>query len=139
MMFKELTIILGIQHLGLTPASLRAGKATSLFVAGMDISRLRFVGRWRSQATLDHYVQEAAACHCMLSLSPDQEALFAAMLEQGKAIALPPNQPWSYFFSRSRQLRAGLLHVRDRFLARAGVRSPSSGFLRAPGLALGRR
>jgi hypothetical protein len=52
-----------------TPASFRAGGATALFISGTEVARLRLIGRWRSTASLDHYIQEAASTMVSLSLS----------------------------------------------------------------------
>ena len=102
-LFQEACDTLGIGSMGLTPASLRAGGATELFQQGVDISRLRFLGRWRSIQTLDHYVQEAAAALVLASTPPAATQLIEALLRDARVLRRPPTQPWPSFFSRRRQ------------------------------------
>jgi hypothetical protein len=61
-LFRSITDELCISHLGLSPASLRAGGATALFLSGIEIARLRFMGRWKTDASLQAYIQEAVCC-----------------------------------------------------------------------------
>ncbi len=50
---------LGLESLRLTPASLRAGGATSRFATGMQLGQLKWWGRWAGLHALEHYVQES--------------------------------------------------------------------------------
>ena len=58
-LFQKFMKILGVQSLELSPGSLRAGGATHHYLMFQDVPRLRRRGRWRQEATLEHYVQEA--------------------------------------------------------------------------------
>ena len=40
---------------------MRAGGATELIIRGDDIGRIQFLGRWRSNAILQAYIQEAVS------------------------------------------------------------------------------
>ncbi len=65
----ELLDILDLAECGFTMGSLRAGGATNLFRQGMDPSRLKYVGRWRSEFSCAHYLQEASATYILGQLA----------------------------------------------------------------------
>lgn len=56
-MFKHVCSALQLNSLKLAPASLRAGGATWLVDEGVEISRIRFMGRWAHMRSLEHYIQ----------------------------------------------------------------------------------
>ena len=59
-----------------TFACIRAGKATALWMRERNLPKLRLQGRWKREATLEHYVQEAVArlaCHRLPK--PERESL----------------------------------------------------------------
>ena len=60
-MFKTVCSAMKIRELRLSPASLRAGGATLLVDQGMEINRVRLLGRWAHLRSLEHYVQIARA------------------------------------------------------------------------------
>ena len=60
---------LGLQNLGITPASLRAGGATHLLETGVPVANLRFQGAWASERSMSSYLQEAEAAATMLDMS----------------------------------------------------------------------
>lgn len=66
--FKHLRTKLEIHGLKLSPASLRAGGATALVDQGIDIKRIRFMGRWANLRSLEHYIQVARAQQIALSI-----------------------------------------------------------------------
>ena len=101
---------LGIDKLGLTPASLRAGRATELFMQGEPVDRIRFLGRWKSAQTLEHYIQEAAAFSVVLRLSPSSVVMLENLSSHVHVLSNPPAAPWSVFFSRKRQLASIAVH-----------------------------
>ena len=103
-LFREVTTGLGLQNLGLSPGSLRACGATHLFNQGVEISVIRIQGRWRSAASLDHYIQIAAASLAMLDMSPCSSELVEELLLEARPLRRPPLLAWSAFFSRKRQL-----------------------------------
>lgn len=69
-LFKQLTIELGVDDCNFTPASLRPGGATMLYGRGMNISQLRFAGRWTAEKSLEHYIQQAMATQILNKLEP---------------------------------------------------------------------
>jgi hypothetical protein len=105
--FKALLKAADLADLPYVPASLRAGGTTHFFLEGIDASTLRFMGRWRSLDSLEHYIQEAIAVIIMSKLSDVARANIAQTLEciQQHQL-LPPAAPWQAFLSRQRQLRA---------------------------------
>ncbi|CAL1166211.1 unnamed protein product [Cladocopium goreaui] len=67
-MFKTVCSAMKIRELRLSPASLRAGGATLLVDQGMEINRVRLLGRWAHLRSLEHYVQIARAEQIALSI-----------------------------------------------------------------------
>ena len=102
-LFKTCIQALGLEGLGLTPASLRAGGATWRFASGMDLGHLKWWGRWGSLGTLEHYVQEAAATMVVMELSDVTLQRLEAIRDSSSIFAAPPQRPWSAFFSRHTQ------------------------------------
>jgi hypothetical protein len=101
--FFELCQFADLSGMGLTP--LRPGGATHCFIQGMDVARLRILGRWRSIQTLDHYVQEAAAFRITHRFASSQTASVNRLLSVGRVYRRPPVLPWTAFFSRDAQTR----------------------------------
>ena len=69
-MFSTVTEALKIKSLKFSPASLRAGGATWLIDEGVEVSKIRFLGRWTNMNSLEHYVQVARAQQLTLSILP---------------------------------------------------------------------
>jgi len=88
-----------------TPASLRAGGATDLFLSGLPLDQLKFRGRWTNVKTLEHYVQEAGATRVLASLKPGVADRLEKILDMYPEGPYPPKVHWSCLFSRSAQLR----------------------------------
>ena len=93
--FAEICAAAGLEEFGFTPAGLRAGGATYLYMAGVAIDRLRFVGRWRVLSSLEHYIQEATAVQCLQKLPPGAKAIANTIAGVWPCLAQPP------FFERS--------------------------------------
>ena len=127
--FKELTQLFGIESCGFTPASLRAGGATRLFVNGCSVDRLRFIGRWKSLPTLEHYIQEATASIVLARLPPAAAALVHQLCLRFPQGPWPPAAPWPCFFSRAPQRvrteAARLRSTRQRTQKSARVQPPA--------------
>jgi hypothetical protein len=98
--FKLLLKYLGLEDLNFSPASLRAGGATYLFMHGVDPSRLKFYGRWASERTLAHYLQESVTFQLAHNASARAQRLVALALEVGADFLAPPAQPLSSLFPR---------------------------------------
>ena len=118
--FDRCVRALGIAHLGLTPASLRAGGATHSFNRGLDLGHIKFRGRWASLRTLEHYLQEATGVLVMLRLDDHLLTRLENIAAFSSKFSEPPVLSWSAFFSRSRQfaLLDGLAQARERARAR---------------------
>ena len=67
---KQLMSELGVESCKFTPASLRPGGATMYYGAGVNISTLRFMGRWSVERSLEHYIQLAMSTQIMNGLPP---------------------------------------------------------------------
>jgi hypothetical protein len=102
-MFRELVGILGLQGCGFTPACLRAGGATYLFMQGTPIDRIKFLGRWKALHSLEHYIQEAMSCLVLCRLEPYEAQRITALNEAFSNGLAPPLQPWWEFFDRGTQ------------------------------------
>ena len=87
-LFKEVSVRLGVAQLGFSPASLRAGGASHLHLSGMEISRLKFRGRWASERTLAHHVQLALSRQVQLSLSSATKRSITTLIRHGGAFLL---------------------------------------------------
>ena len=104
-------------EINLTPASLRAGGATHLVLAGWELSRLMFFGRWKTSSTLVSYIQEAMSALIWANLSDTQHILVRSLVAQSVSFwTSPPTVPWPALFNRNRQrksqLRSGKKQVR---------------------------
>ncbi len=88
--FQELVVAGGSENLKFTPAGLRAGGATFLYVGGISVNRLRLVGRWRVVSSLEHYVQEAAAVQLLQRLPPSARNTAALVSSFWEYVAFPP-------------------------------------------------
>ena len=111
-LFRQLVRRCGLEALGLTPSSLRAGGATRLVLLGHDLGRVKFLGRWQSERTLASYIQEAGAHLTWLALTPLQQASVQQVLSEGRAVwQRPPTSSWPLLFSRARQTSALLRHA----------------------------
>ena len=79
-MMHKVMQMLHMQKVGLTLASLRAGKATDLYMSGVPLDRIRFEGRWKSMHTLEHYIQEAAATTVLQAVHGHAEFLLGNLM-----------------------------------------------------------
>ena len=88
---------------GFTPGGLRAGGTTYLFISGVEVARIRIMGRWKVMETLDHYVQEAAAALALIRLQPSVVRNLSRLKVGAKKFASPPDDHWNLFFHRDKQ------------------------------------
>lgn len=79
-LFKHICSSLQLETLRLSPASLRAGGATWLVDEGVEISRIRFLGRWAHMRSLEHYIQVARAQQIALTIQPQVASRLRAFL-----------------------------------------------------------
>ena len=86
---------LGAGGLNFTPASLRAGGATSRFLAGDEVPRIKFAGRWASERSLGVYLQEAVYTMVGAQLPPSSLQFVDAVCTAGSALLdAPPD--WAH-------------------------------------------
>ena len=70
----------GLEEYGFTWGGLRAGACTHMIVRDEDMSRIQFLGRWRSHASMSSYVQEAASSLVWIQISPHTKAIMRSTL-----------------------------------------------------------
>jgi integrase len=78
-----------VKHLQLstfhfTPASLRAGGCTHAYQTGNEPSRLKFQGRWKSESSVAHYIQESMAQLVLIQLSPEAVNLLNSVVKHAE-------------------------------------------------------
>ena len=66
-MLRAVLSLLGVEDVGWTLGSLRAGAATHLFESGVPIGTLKYQGRWSSERSLASYIQEAESTMALVS------------------------------------------------------------------------
>ena len=70
-MFRQLVAFFDVDTrdgIGVTPASLRSGGASWLYLCGMPLEEIRWRGRWSTVRTLEVYIQELAASSLLAAL-----------------------------------------------------------------------
>ena len=90
---KKAIDFFGLRGLGLTLAGLRTGGATYFFRKDENIGKLQFMGRWRQQVTLQHYLQERMSAHLLANLSFETEMLLRFLAPRLTMTARPPPTP----------------------------------------------
>jgi hypothetical protein len=63
-------------------------------MSGVDPGRLMFWGRWASETSLRHYVQESISRQLFLTAPNSTKQLVSRLLQDGSALLTPPLQPW---------------------------------------------
>ena len=69
------------------------GGATHAFRQHRNIGRLQFAGRWRTPATLHHYLQEAMTAHLVTVLPDRTRTLLEQLAPRIRQIRFPPSVP----------------------------------------------
>jgi hypothetical protein len=90
---------LGVTHLKITPASLRAGGATAMLEAGIPVANIRFAGCWASEKSLACYLQEAEAAAAVMSIDTRRAVWLKQLLQQYAPLCLPPVVPYRVLFA----------------------------------------
>ena len=99
---------LGLTRHRFTVGSLRPGGATGLFLRGVEVARIKFKGRWRSEQALACYIQEAAPTLVWNHISAEAKTTFKLWQAYiSFCWSTPPHSPWPNVFSRSKQKGAG--------------------------------
>ena len=105
-MFKKLLGALGVEH-SFTLACLRPGGATHYFLEDTEVSRLRLWGRWASERTLVHYLQEATSELVKAKLSHDTVAMLKLLPSAGAFLLEPPSVPCRAAQWQEREMTCG--------------------------------
>ena len=96
---------LQVQTLQLTPASMRGGGATYLYLANRSIPDIKFRGGWVSDKSLAIYIQEAMATLVWRAIPRAQlEALSARVASHTSLFEAAPHRSWQTLFQRRLQL-----------------------------------
>lgn len=97
--FQEAVLKLGLQAWNLQFSSLRTGGATHFYVEGVEVSRLKFWGRWASEKSLAYYLQEAISALLVLNCHYEVNCNISAALRYGSKLMVVPDVPWWKHFS----------------------------------------
>eukprot|EP00438_Fugacium_kawagutii_P036295 Skav217416 [mRNA] locus=scaffold2674:455612:458842:- [translate_table: standard] len=89
-MFKHVCKKMMVTNMKLSPASLRAGGATWMLDEGVEVSKIRFQGRWSNLRSLEHYLQVARAQQLALAITPRvTDHLKQLLLRHSYMLSLP--------------------------------------------------
>ena len=79
-----------LSHLKLLPSGLRGGGACyHMLIFSQNLPRTRRRGRWTSEKTLEHYLQQAWSLMALESLSAAQQAMISAVARLAVSIFAP--------------------------------------------------
>ena len=104
--FQQALALLHLSDIGFVLASLRAGGATDHFQTHENLGRLQYAGRWRSAASMEHYIQEAMSAYISLSLSSVSRDCIDQACGAFEALARPPSTPWECLGLRRRSAKS---------------------------------
>ena len=93
---------LGVGKHFLGPACLRAGRATELFLEGVELSRFRVLGRWKSYSALDHYVQQASSLLVENDINKQKLLDMHSLLKETSFLRFPPAVSLAQLWSSDR-------------------------------------
>ena len=75
----------------ITPASLRAGGCTYMYISGESVGRLQHFGRWTTASTLFSYIQESVSRLAWSSLPTAQrDECMCLVAENSNVLSAPP-------------------------------------------------
>ena len=104
-LFSTLMSVLGLSEL-CTLGSIRPGSATAVYMKTRDVTRVRFMGRWKNDVILGVYLQEAVSAYMAAELPDSSVDLCVSLVRlYGSAFRRPPESHWSSFFTRIPQAR----------------------------------
>merc|ERR1712216_610964 len=67
-MLRSCLRFLDLEHLHITPSSMRAGGTTFLFESGMPVGNIRYAGRWSSESSMAAYIQEVESSMVLMNI-----------------------------------------------------------------------
>jgi len=109
--FTALLGATGLSQPGFTLGCLRAGGATFFHRSGVEPSRLKYWGRWKSEFSTAHYIQEACAFYVLNQLPADRLQQLDALVAASRFTASP--EEWWNVASRHVSPAAGRLLGED--------------------------
>jgi hypothetical protein len=89
-MLHESLQFFGLQSLGFSPGSLRAGGATYLLECGVPVGEIKFAGGWSAERSLSHYLQQAEAAITLLQMPAQAARRLEFCLEHLSFLEVPP-------------------------------------------------
>ena len=98
--FKKLVSEIGLQSWNVVPGCLRPGGTTWFFSGGVEPGRLLFWGRWASEKSLRHYIQESISHQILLSAPVETRNKLTALLDTGHDLLEVPTAHWTSFAAR---------------------------------------
>ena len=90
LLYEKLRVHAGLGRVHLTPGCLRPGGATWLYACGVEVARLKFLGRWSSERSLNCYIQVAFGKYCWSSLPSEDLARVENLVNSFPAVWLKP-------------------------------------------------
>lgn len=94
-LFRRVLTRIGLEEKLLTPGSLRPGGVTYAVLGGMEVARLKFRARWKSEASLACYVQETVSQQVWLRIPCQVRARVSDLVLDGSAyLSKCPVTPW---------------------------------------------
>ena len=121
-LFSAIMYKLGLEDY-YTPGCVRPGGATAEYMRSRDATKVRFLGRWKTDVILNTYLQEAVASYMAVDLPTEAIEFCVDIVEEfsGK-YAHPPREHWSYYFSRGGQVKQHVRGLRLKERARELMR-----------------
>ena len=90
-MFRSVLHRCSLKGVGITPASARAGGATHLYLTGLSLEHLAFLGRWVSVSSMRAYIQEGGYQLAWTQISAqDQKVLHNVVGACSSVLSSPP-------------------------------------------------
>ena len=122
--FAAVLVSLGLQRLQLTPASLRAGGCSWFSRAGVNPSVLKYWGRWASESSVAHYVQECLGTFVLRQLHPAELTALYQFVNLCSYLAVAPSCAWPLLRARLGPSARNGLHYPRGSLAGPGLGFP---------------
>ena len=94
-MFQSVVRLVGLGDLKLSLAGLRAGGASFYYRCGVEPGRLKFLGRWASEQSVAHYIQECTATFVFRQLHHAVRAELSRFRSMCAFSRFPPALPWA--------------------------------------------
>lgn len=91
-MWNQVIRVLNMAGSKFVLGSLRAGGATFFFAQGVEPGRLKYWGRWASEHSTAHYLQEASAAFVLRQLPIEATERFTRLQEVGSYLLVVPQR-----------------------------------------------